>query len=153
MRINVFVSAVLATALAAGGAIVPAASAQAAAPTVKVSTIYFDSPGSDRGGNASLNAEYVTLTNTTARPQTLTGWTLKDKVGHTFRFGTFTLAARAKVVVRTGRGTASQSTQYFNSSWYIWNNDKDTATLRDGRGKVVHTVSYVARKGQASKNF
>lgn len=35
-----------------------AAPAQAAPATVYIYKVYFDSPGSDRGSNTSLNAEY-----------------------------------------------------------------------------------------------
>jgi Pentapeptide repeats (8 copies) len=37
--------------------------AQAAPATVYIYKVYFDSPGSDRGSNTSLNAEYVVIKN------------------------------------------------------------------------------------------
>ena len=36
---------------------------------VKIVRIYFDSPGSDTGSNASLNAEWVKVKNAGARPR------------------------------------------------------------------------------------
>jgi hypothetical protein len=37
--------------------------AQAAPATVYIYKVYFDSPGSDRGSNPGLNAEYVVIRN------------------------------------------------------------------------------------------
>lgn len=113
-----------------------------AAPVVSITTVYVDSPGSDTGRNTSLNAEYVTITNSSRKARVLTGWTLKDKTGYTFRFSTFTLRAKASVRVHTGKGTRSATHQYFGRSWYVWNNTGDTATLRDTSGKVADTCTW-----------
>jgi hypothetical protein len=51
--------------------------------------IYYDSPGSDTGSNASLNAEYVTVKNTSSTTRSLTGYTVRDKANHVYKFGTF----------------------------------------------------------------
>lgn len=118
--------------------------AGAATPAVKISYVYFDSPGSDTGGATSLNAEYVRITNTTSTARSLTGWTLRDKTGYTYTFPTFTLGAKATVTVHTGKGTASQTHRYYNRTWYVWNNTGDTAYLRDSRGTTVHTCGWTS---------
>ena len=66
-----------------------------AAPVVKISKIYYNSPGSDTGSNASLNSEYVTLQNTTTTARTITGWTLRDKANHVYKFPSTTIKAKS----------------------------------------------------------
>lgn len=128
--------------LAIVGLVAAAPTASAATPPVKIYYVYYNSPGPDTGSNTSLNAEYVVIKNMTTANRSLTGWTLRDKSGHTYRFPTFTLKAGAKVYVRTGKGTATASTRYFNSSAYIWNNTGDTAYLRDAKGYLQHSCTW-----------
>lgn len=133
----------LATALALScAAVALPGAATAATPPIKITKIYFDSPGADRGGNKSLNAEYVRITNTTTKARSLKGWTLKDKQGFTYRFPTFTLKAKASVYVHTGKGTATASHRYYNRGWYVWNNTGDTAYLRDSRGVLRDSLAF-----------
>lgn len=133
-----------------GGTLV-AAPAQAATPPVKIHFIYYDSPGADTRSNTSLNAEYIQLRNTTSKARSLTGWTVRDKTGYTYRFPTFTLAAGAKVTIRTGKGSATRSTRYYNRSSYVWNNTGDTAYLRNASGTLMHSCSYVDTSTTVSK--
>ncbi len=89
---------------AIGGAASPAsAPLAAAAPCVVIYRVYFDSPGSDTGSNTSLNAEWIKLRNRCSTSKSLSGWRIKDKAGHTYPFGTYTLAGGAYVKVHTGR--------------------------------------------------
>ncbi|GAA2742740.1 lamin tail domain-containing protein [Terrabacter aerolatus] len=125
----------LATPIAAAG------SAQAL-PPIMISRVQYDSPGPDNGSNASLNAEYVVIKNTTRSNRVLTGWTLRDKTGYTYRFPSFTLRAGATVTVHTGRGTATATHRYYNRSWYVWNNTGDTAYLRNASGTTVDTCTW-----------
>lgn len=116
----------------------------AAAPAVKIVKVAYDSPGPDKGGNASLNAEQVVIKNISSRTQTLTGWTLRDKQNHVYKFPSFQLGAGKSVTVRTGKGTASQTHRYFNSTWYVWNNTGDQAILRNAAGAAIHTCGWSA---------
>ncbi|MEU7154812.1 lamin tail domain-containing protein, partial [Streptomyces sp. NPDC045456] len=43
---------------------------------VVIGAVQADSPGRDDGSNRSLNAEWVTVKNTSHRPVNLKGWTL-----------------------------------------------------------------------------
>jgi len=116
--------------------------AEAATGSVHLAKIYYNSPGSDRGSNSSLNAEWVTITNSTSTARSLKGWTLTDASSHKYTFGTFTLGAGKTVKVHTGKGSNTSTSRYQNRSWYVWNNDKDTATLRKSTGTKVDTCSY-----------
>ena len=128
-----------------GSALVAAPSlSSAATPPVKIAYAKYDSPGSDTGSNISLNGEYVVIKNTTSTNRSLTGWTLRDKTGYTYRFPTFTLRAGATVTVHTGKGTASSTHRYYNKTWYVWNNTGDTAYLRDAQGVLRHSCAWAS---------
>lgn len=135
--------ALLCLPLLLGGSLLVAPSASAAT-TVKIDFVYFDSPGSDTGSNTSLNAEYVRIKNVSSTSRTLTGWTLRDKTGYTYRFPTFTLKAGATVKVHTGKGTASSYNRYYNFTWYVWNNGGDTAYLKNASGTTVDTCTWTS---------
>ncbi len=113
-----------------------------ASASVKISKIYFDSPGSDTGSNSSLNAEWVQLHNTSSSGVTLTGWEVRDAAGHVYTFGTFKLFAGGFVKIHTGSGSNTHTNRYWGSSSYIWNNDGDTGKLIRSGGTLVDTCQY-----------
>ena len=122
--------------------VITAGGAAAATSPVRIVTVQYDSPGVDRGGNASLNAEYVVIKNTSTKSQVLTGWTLRDKQNHVYKFPTFALGAGKSVTVRTGTGTATSTNRYYNSGQYIWNNTGDSASLRTANGSQVSECGW-----------
>ncbi|MFI7613283.1 lamin tail domain-containing protein [Nonomuraea terrae] len=146
-------SLLTAAALTAGMALA-AQPAHAAAPVVQITKIYYDSPGSpDNGGNSSLNGEYVQIKNTGKKAVSLKGWTVRDQTSrsdHVYRFGTFTLKAGKTVTVRTGKGANTATNRYWGRSGgtlaYIWNQNADTAYLRNASGKLVDSCSYNSTK-------
>jgi hypothetical protein len=75
------IAAALLTALAVPLAML---SAEAATHPLQFGKIYYDSPGSDTGSNASLNAEYVTIKNSSSKARSLTGYTVRDKANHLY---------------------------------------------------------------------
>ena len=116
--------------------------AQAATSPVVINEIYYNSPGRDTGTNTSLNAEWVQLHNRTRGTVTLTHWTLRDRAGHVYKFGTYRINAGGYVKIHTGRGTNTQTNRYWGQRWYIWNNNGDGATLKNASGIVKSTCSY-----------
>src|SRR3954447_24960218 len=118
-----------------------------ATSAVRLAKIQYDSPGSDDRSNASLNAEWVTITNHASTKRTLTGWTLRDAQSHVYRFPSFSLAAGASVRVHTGRGSNGASNLYWGSRSYIWNNTGDKATLKNGAGTTLDTCSWGSASG------
>lgn len=108
--------------------------------------IYYDSPGSDTRSNTSLNAEWVQLKNSSTTTVNLKGWTLTDASNHRYTFPALTLKAGAIVAVHTGKGTTTAAHLYQGRAAYVWNNDKDTATLRRSTGGVQSTCSYNSTK-------
>ena len=116
--------------------------AQAATSPVVIHEIYYNSPGPDRGSNASLNAEWVQLYNRTGHAVILTHWTLRDTARHVYTFGSYWLKAHGYVKIHTGRGSNGPANRYWGHSWYIWNNTGDTGTLKNSGGAVQSRCSY-----------
>ncbi|MFC1439057.1 lamin tail domain-containing protein [Streptacidiphilus sp. N1-10] len=134
-------AALTATALAAAAAVLTIVPAQAAG-SVHLTKIYYNSPGSDTRSNASLDAEYVVITNTTGAAVNLKGWVLVDASNHKYTFTSFSLAKGKSVTIHTGHGTNTATNRYWGSGNYIWNNDKDKATLKRASGAVQDTCAY-----------
>lgn len=109
---------------------------------VRVYRIYYNSPGSDDGSDASLNAEWIQLKNTGNASSSLKGWTIRDKQNHVYQFGSFTLRAGKTVKVHTGEGSNTATDRYWGSGNYIWNNTGDKATLKNSGGTTIDTCSY-----------
>ena len=134
--------AALAGIVMALGLVVTSTSPAQAAYRMQIHEIYYNSPGPDNGSNASLNGEWVQLYNTSSSKITLTDWTVRDAAGHVFKFATYTIGAHSYVKIHTGKGTRTQTDRYWNLSWYVWNNNGDTATLKDNHGNTIDGCSY-----------
>lgn len=74
--------------------------------------------------------------------RTITGWTVRDASGKTYKFPSFSLAGGASVTLHTGRGTNSRTDLYWGQDNYIWNNSGDAAALRNGSGTVLDRCSW-----------
>ncbi|AKN72864.1 hypothetical protein QR97_26680 [Streptomyces sp. PBH53] len=116
-----------------------------AAGGVRIHHVWFDSPGSDNRSNKSLNAEWVQLRNTSGSAVSLKGWVLKDASNHKYVFPNVKIGAGKYLKVRTGSGSDTASDKYQDRRAYVWNNDKDTATLTKASGSKVDTCSWTTR--------
>ncbi|WP_330174904.1 lamin tail domain-containing protein [Streptomyces sp. NBC_01498] len=141
MRYSRTLSTVVASAAVVTGTVLLPAQAQAAG-SVHLYKVYYDSPGTDSRSNASLNGEYIQIRNTTTSTVSLTGWTVTDSANHRYTFGSYSLGRGKTVTVRTGSGTNSATTRYQGRGAYVWNNDRDVATLKKSTGTQVDTCSY-----------
>jgi hypothetical protein len=122
--------------------------ASAASP-ILLTSVQYDPPGTDTRTNAHLNQEYVTFRNTTGKAVSLGGWRIRDNQNHTFVFpASWILKPGATGVLRTGKGTRSGTTVYWNQGNYIWNNTGDTARFMTPAGKTFDTCSYKALAGR-----
>ncbi|WP_030165610.1 lamin tail domain-containing protein [Spirillospora albida] len=130
-------------AIAAGalGATLFAAPAEAAS-AIQISRVYYDSPGKDTGSNRSLNGEWVQLFNRSTKSRQLRGYTLRDRTGFTYRFGSYVLGGRRSVIVHTGSGANGSAHRYWGRSQYVWNNTGDTAHLRYPSGALADSCSW-----------
>ncbi|WP_320067712.1 lamin tail domain-containing protein [Micromonospora sp. RTGN7] len=133
----------VAVAVTVGGLLAVAGPAQAATPAIQITKVYYNSPGTDNRSNSSLNAEYVKLTNRRSAAVNLKSWTVRDKSSHVYKFaGDFRLAAGASVYLHTGKGTNTATHRYWGSGAYIWNNDGDTAYVRNVAGTLIDSCSW-----------
>jgi hypothetical protein len=140
---TVLASTVAAGLLTLGGPAALAAPAAHRAPSpVVIAEIFYNSPGSDHGSAASLNAEWVKLRNRTGHTVSLARWTLRDTARHVYRFGNYSLRAHGTVRIHTGSGRDTQRNLFQNRGWYVWNNDGDTAILRGPAGNNRDRCSY-----------
>jgi hypothetical protein len=113
-----------------------------AAGGITIYKAYYNSPGSDTGSNASLNAEYIQLKNTATVAKYVSGWTLRDKQGHIYKFPTTRINPGQFMYVHTGKGTNNWNNRYQGKAAYIWNNTGDAAFLRTGAGTLVDSCSW-----------
>jgi hypothetical protein len=138
-RTRATVGALIALLLAVWAALGAGTEAADASSSVRFSSGRFDSIGSDKGSNSSLNGEWITIKNYGSKAVALKGWKVKDAANHTYTFGSFTLKAGKSVTLYTGKGTNSSTKRYWGQSWYIWNNTGDTAYLKNASGSTVDT--------------
>ncbi|MFL6174723.1 MAG: lamin tail domain-containing protein [Marmoricola sp.] len=139
VRTSLVAAAVIA--LTATALTLPSA-ADASSPSVRFSKAYYNSPGADTGSNTSLNGEWVRITNYSSSKKTLTGWTVRDKQNHVYKFGTFSLSSGSSVTLYTGKGTNAWNKRYWGQTAYIWNNTGDAASLRTSSGSSVDSCSW-----------
>ncbi|MCX5009232.1 lamin tail domain-containing protein [Streptomyces sp. NBC_00638] len=109
---------------------------------VEISRVQYDSPGRDDRSNRSLNQEWVEITNNTRRSVNLDGWTLADEDGHTYTFNHYRLDGRATVRIHTGIGRDTHTDLFQDRRAYVWDNNSDTATLRNDRNRFVDNTSW-----------
>ena len=114
-------------------------------PVVEITRIQYDSPGSDRGGRASLNAEYIRFANTGRKTVDLEGWYLRNN-SFRYTFGRVSLKPGKKLTLRSGNGRDSASTLYWDRQGYAWNNTADLAILRNEAGELIDLCSYNSSK-------
>jgi len=120
-----------------------AMTAEAASP-IQFGRIYYNSPGTDRATNLSVNGEYVAIKNLGTTACSLTGWTVRDAQSHVYKFGSFTLGAGKTVVLRTGNGLNARTTRYWGSGYHIWNNTGDKAILRNAVGTAMDSCAWTS---------
>ncbi|MEU9146023.1 lamin tail domain-containing protein [Streptomyces sp. NPDC048349] len=145
----------LLAAVLAAGALVGAAAVPAAAhdddrrgprgrhSSVVIGDVQHES-GNRSHGNRALNREWVEVKNTGRHSVDLHGFTLTDRDGNRYRFQGLRLDGRSSVKVHTGHGRDTGRDVYQDRRHEVWD-ERDTATLRDDRGRVVDSVSWGSR--------
>jgi len=104
-----------------------------------ISATKFNAPGDDR---ENLNGEWVRLTNRGDSPVFLSGWTLSDRTGDSpYIFPAFVVMPGSSVTVCTGSGMMNDTALFMGRNVPVWGNDGDTATLKDGNGKIIDQKS------------
>lgn len=116
-----------------------------AAGGVVIHRVYFDSPGKDTRGNASLNGEWAQIKNTGSKAVSLKGWVLKDPENHRYTFPNIKIGAKKTIKVHTGSGKDTAADKFQGRKAYVWNNTSDTATLSKANGAKVDSCSWTTR--------
>jgi len=102
--------------------------------------IVADAPGND---NENPNGEFVVLTNGADESLHIGGWTVGDVADREYTFpADARVPAEDSIRLYTGSGTDDGTAYFWSSNGAIWNNDGDTATVRDDSGTVVVQESY-----------
>jgi len=139
-----FAATLLASGALLGAAALPATAADyphGPRSAVVIGQVQYDSPGWDTRSNRSLNAEWVEVRNTGRHAVKLNGWTLTDRDGNRYRFRHLWLRGHDSVRVHTGIGRDNRHDVYQDRLTYVWDN-RDSATLRDNRGRWIDTRSW-----------
>jgi len=103
-------------------------------PGVKIVDIDYDPPN-------ALD-EYIELKNTSSKSVDMDGWWIKADSGPRYDFVNFTLGGGASVKVWTKNGSDTSTNLYWDRTEPVWNDNGDTAYLRDSDGKVIDTYQY-----------
>jgi micrococcal nuclease len=108
--------------------------------SIDIVEIHADASGND---HENLNDEYLVLKNTGNSDIDLSGWTVSDEAGHTYRFPTgFTLGPNDRVTLYTGAGTDTETELYWGSESAVWNNGGDTIIITNDSGEEMVTRQY-----------
>ena len=95
-----------------------------------ISEIQFDAPGKDNATN--INEEWVRVSGS----GDMTSWTLGDESSHVYTFPDgFMLGGT--VTIHTGSGEDTATDLYWGRGSHVWNNNGDTAYLKDAGGNIV----------------
>jgi micrococcal nuclease len=107
---------------------------------VKIAYIQANAPGNDA---ENPNGEWVEIVNEGSEAVNLEGYSLKDAATHIYTFPAFTLQPGATVHLYSGQGQDDASSLYWGlAGEAVWNNDGDSAFLRDSEGNLVDDYSY-----------
>ena len=107
---------------------------------LKITDLQANAPGND---NENPNGEWIEVTNQGSEPVTMTGYTLKDAANHIYTFDNFTLPVGSAFTLYSGQGQNSPTELYWGyNGESVWNNDSDTAFLRDADGRFVDMYAY-----------
>ena len=112
----------------------PSATTQTNQP--KIINIKFDADGDDRK-KETWNTEWVEID---GQGVDMSDWILSDLANHTFTFPEgFVISGQIKI--KSGDGTNTQAELYFGDG-PIWNNDGDTAFMKDKNGNLIDQYTY-----------
>jgi micrococcal nuclease len=100
--------------------------------------VFPDAPGNDNRRN---NGEYVTLSNSGEAAADIGGWTLCEGAAHCFTFPSgASIPANGSIRLYSGSGVATATSFYMGFARAVWNNEHDTATLRDGETVIAQDI-------------
>ncbi len=97
-----------------------------------------NAPGKD---NLNPNGEFVTVFNSGVAAIEIGGWTLCEGASLCFTFPPgASIPPNGSIRLYTGSGAATATSFYMGHQRAVWNNDHDTATLRNGGIVIVQDI-------------
>ena len=100
--------------------------------------VFADAPGRD---NLNPNGEYVTVFNSGVAASEIGGWTLCEGASLCFTFPHgASIPGNGSVRLYTGSGLTTATSFYMGHTRAVWNNDHDTATLRNGETVIAQDI-------------
>lgn len=113
---------------------------QSADLPLRIEEVQYDAPGPD---HENPNGEWVAIANEGNEPLDLAGFALRDEASHIYIFPALTLRPGQTVTVYSGQGQDDARSLFWGLSGdAVWNNDGDTAYLRDPTGLLVDVFGY-----------
>lgn len=107
---------------------------------LKIVHIEADAPGSD---SENPNGEWIEIANQGDEPVQMQGYTLKDEANHIYTFGLFLVRPGHSFRLYSGQGIDTATELYWGLVGdSVWNNNGDTAFLRDAEGNLVDSYAY-----------
>jgi competence protein ComEC len=103
---------------------------------VAITNIFYDGTGS------SEPDEYVEIKNEDNKSIQLQNWTLRDNANHIFTFPSFVMTPGKVCRVYTNEYHSEWCGFDYHSGSPIWNNDGDTAYLKDAMGNLISQYTY-----------
>lgn len=104
---------------------------------MRITYIEYNPPGLDSEG------EYVDIRNFDTSVANLANWTLGDESNNVFTFPAFSLLPSASVRVWVRSGVNDGLNLYWGRDAATWNNNGDTATLRNSGDDQIDTCTYL----------
>lgn len=111
-------------------------------PNVQIVHIENNPKGND------VSREYVKIGNFDSEAIDLSGWTLRDHVGHSFSFSKSQLLPGQYIKIWTKTGKNKALNFYWNRKQAVWNNTGDHAYLLDSTKKLIHEYEVVHGEAQ-----
>jgi micrococcal nuclease len=107
---------------------------------IRIREIHYDAPGPD---HENPNGEWIAIENEGSLAVDLLEFSLKDEANHIYTFPSMTLEPGAELILYSGQGQDSRDTLYWGLSGdAVWNNDGDSAYLRNPQGELVDRYTY-----------
>jgi micrococcal nuclease len=109
-----------------------------------ITSFHANAPGDDRN---NVNGEYLRVANISGEPRSLKGYTLHDADRQVFALPDLVVPPAHTVRIHSGKGQdardpAQALALYVGSDRPLWNNDADSAILKDPKGQLVDRADH-----------
>lgn len=116
----------------------------ARAPTAATGGLVLDEIRKGKAGPGDvLDDEYLVFENDGDRPVDLSGWTVSNETGRTYRFPSDTvLEPGERLTLHSGAGTDTEGHRYWGAEEPVWDDRRDTVVVETEDGERVVREPY-----------